>query len=112
MSQDQTSESRRGESRHPVPLGVSVSLVLASKQSVFVNLRDVSTAGACVVRQGSLDIKEDDSVVFEARNYDTGSTITLRSRVRWLRNTGFNTYAGLSFIDGSLSPKSLLKLFS
>jgi hypothetical protein len=95
-----------------VPLDVSVSLTLASKASAFVNLRDVSQTGACVVRQGRLDLQEDDTVVLEARNYDDGTTITLRSTVRWVRNTGFNTYVGLCFIGNSLSPNSLVQLFS
>ncbi len=113
MSQDQQpSEGRREASRSLLPIGISVSLTLASKRSAFVNLRNVSRTGACVVRQGRLDITEDDTVVFEARNYDTGATISMRSRVRWVRNTGFNTYVGLSFIGTTLSPKSLFKLFS
>lgn len=113
MSPDQQpSEGRRGASRSLLPIGISVSLTLASKRSAFVNLRNVSRTGACVVRQGRLDITEDDTVIFEARNYDTGTVIRMRSRVRWLRNTGFNTYVGLSFIDTTLSPKSLFKLFS
>jgi hypothetical protein len=111
MSPDQPSERRHEASRDLLPIGVSVSLTLASKRSAFVNLRDVSKTGACVVRQGALDIKEDDTVLFEARNYDTGATILMRSKVRWVRNTGFNTYVGLSFIGATLSPKSLFKLF-
>jgi hypothetical protein len=109
---DQHPGGKRAEARHLVPIGVSVSITLPSKKSAFVNLRDISKHGACVVRQGRLDIQEDDTVVFEARNYDTGSKITIRSKVRWVRNTGFNTYAGLAFIGTTLMPKSLFKLFS
>ena len=110
MSQDLHPEGKRASTRHHVPVGVSVSLTLASKQSVFVNLRDVSEHGACVLRQGSLDVQEDDTVIFEARNYDAGSKVTLRSKVRWVRNTGFNTYVGLSFINASLPLEALTRL--
>ncbi|MEA5442323.1 PilZ domain-containing protein [Cyanobium gracile] len=112
MSQDSHPEARRGATRHHVPLGISVSVTLPTKQSLFVNLRDISKTGACVVRQGTLDIKEDDTIIFEARNYDSGSTISIRSKVIWVRDTGFNTYLGLSFISTTLTPKSMLKLFS
>jgi hypothetical protein len=110
MTQDQHPEGKRATARHHVPVGVSVSLTLATKQSVFVNLRDVSEHGACVLRQGSLDVKEDDIVIFEARNYDAGSKVTLRSKVRWVRNTGFNTYVGLSFLNASLPQDALTRL--
>ena len=87
-------------------------MILPSKQSLFVTLRDISKTGACVVRQGALEVDEDDSIIFEARNYDSGSTISIASNVRWVRKTGFNTYVGLSFIGTTLTPKALLKLFS
>lgn len=112
MSQDQHPEGRRSTPRLHVPVGVSVSLSLPSKQSVFVNLRDVSEKGACVLRQGTLEIKKDDDVIFEARNYDTGATIKLCCKVRWMRATGFSTYVGLSFISSSLSKESLTRLLS
>ena len=44
------------------------------------------------------------------RNYDAGSKLTLRSKVRWVRNTGFNTYVGLSFINASLPLEALTRL--
>jgi hypothetical protein len=112
MSQDSHPEARRRAPRHLVPIGVSVSVILPSKQSLFVTLRDISRTGACVVRQGKLEVKEDDSVIFEARNYESGATIKIPSKVCWTRETGFNTYAGLSFINTTLQPKALLKLFS
>lgn len=110
MSQDQHPKGKRAATRHHVPVGVSVSFTLATKQSVFLNLRDVSEHGACLLRQGSLDIKEDDTVIFEARNYNAGSQLTLRSKVRWVRNTGFNTYVGLAFVGASFSQDALTRL--
>ncbi len=50
MFQDQHSEGKRAATRHHVPVGVSVSFTLATKQSVFLNLRDVSEHGACLLR--------------------------------------------------------------
>jgi hypothetical protein len=112
MSQDPYPNGKRAAERDLVPLGVSVSLTLSPSQSVFVNVRDVSATGACVVRHGDLTIDEDDNVVVVARNHDSGASINLRSRVRWVRNTGANTYVGLSFIGTPLSPRALLKLFA
>ncbi len=39
---------------------------------MFVNLRDVSDKGSCVVRQGTLDIQEDDIVTVEILKDDSG----------------------------------------
>jgi PilZ domain len=110
MYQDQHPEGKRARTRHLVPVGVSVSLILPTKKSVFVNLRDVSAQGACILRQGNLDVQEDDTIVFEAHNFDAGSKVALRSKVRWVRNTGFNTYVGLSFVNASLSQDALTRL--
>lgn len=110
MYQDQHPEGKRRTPRLHVPVGVSVSLTLTTKQSVFVNLRDVSESGACVVRQGSLDIEEDDNVVILILEYDAASRISLRCKVRWIRDTGFNTYVGLSFVNATLSQESLNRL--
>lgn len=112
MSPDPHPEGQRSTPRLHVPVGVSVSLVLATKQSVFVNLRDVSEKGACVLRQGTLEIKEDDHVIFVARDYDADLNIRLLCTVRWVRATGCNTYVGLSFINATLSQDSLTRLVS
>ncbi|MBW4530257.1 MAG: PilZ domain-containing protein [Aphanothece saxicola GSE-SYN-MK-01-06B] len=95
-----------------MPVGVSVSLTLTNKHAVFVNLRDVSESGACVVRQGSLDIQEDDIVVFEVLDYDAASKISLRCKACWVRDTGFNTYVGLSFLKSTLSQDTLTRFLS
>ena len=112
MSQDPNPEEKRRSRRLHVPVGVSVSLRLPTKQSVFVNLRNVSEYGACVVRQGTLDIQEDDTVVILVLEYDSASRISLLCKVCWLRDTGFNTYVGLSFVNSSLSQESLTRLVS
>ncbi|MCP9835598.1 MULTISPECIES: PilZ domain-containing protein [unclassified Cyanobium] len=112
MSQDLHPEEQRRSPRLLVPVGVSVSLRLASKQSVFVNLRNVSEKGACVVRQGSLDINEDDNVVILVLEYDSAAKITLPCKVCWVRNTGFNTYVGLSFVNSTLSQDALTRLIA
>jgi hypothetical protein len=112
MSQDLHPEGKRSTPRLHVPVGVSVSLTLPTKQSVFVNLRDVSEKGACVVRQGTLDIQEDDNVVILILEYDAASRISLRCKVCWVRDTGFNTYLGLSFVHSTLSQDDLARLVS
>jgi hypothetical protein len=112
MSLDPYPAGKRGAERDLAPIGVSVGLTLSARQSVFVNLHDVSATGACVVRHGDLTIEEDDKVVVVARNNDSGTPINIRCRVRWWRNTGCSTYVGLSFIGSSLSPEALARLFS
>jgi hypothetical protein len=72
MSQDPHPEGQRSTQRLQVPAGVSVNLTLTTQSSVFVNLRDVSDKGACVVRQGTLDIQEDDIVTVEILKDDSG----------------------------------------
>lgn len=110
MSQDLHPEEKRRNPRLQVPVGVSVSLKLPTQQSVFVNLRNVSENGACVVRQGTLDIQEDDNVVILILEYDAASRVSLRCKVCWIRDTGFNTYVGLSFVNAALSQESLNRL--
>jgi Tfp pilus assembly protein PilZ len=110
MSQDLHPEEKRRNQRLQVPVGVSVSLRLPTKQSVFVNLRNVSENGACVVRQGTLDIEVDDNVVILILEYDSASRISLRCKVCWVRDTGFNTYLGLSFFHSTLSQEDLARL--
>ncbi len=112
MSQDLHPEGKRAITRHHVPVGVSVSLTLASKQSLFVNLRNISEHGACVLRQGSLDVKEDDTIIFAVHDYDAGSKVSLRCKVRWLRKTSFNTYVGLYFLNASLPTDAIARLVS
>lgn len=112
MSQDLHPEEKRRSPRLHVPVGVSVSLRLPTKQSVFVNLRDVSENGACVLRQGTLDIQVDDNVVILVLEYDSAAKITLPCKVRWVRGTGFNTYVGLSFVSSSLSQEALTRLIA
>lgn len=110
IAQDQHPETRRSATRRLASLSGSVSLLLPSQQSIFVNLRDISEKGACVVRQGRLEIQEGVVVHFEARNYDSGQLISLRSKVRWVRGTGFNTYVGLAFSAAALSQEALAAL--
>jgi hypothetical protein len=112
MSQDLHPEEKRHSTRLHVPVGVSVSLRLPTKQSVFVNLRNVNENGACVVRQGALAIQEEDNVVIMVLEYGPASRISILCKVCWLRDTGFNTYVGLSFVDSTLSQEDLTRLIS
>jgi hypothetical protein len=110
MSQDPHPEGKRSTPRLHVPVGVSVNLTLAKNSSVFVNLRDVSDKGACVVRQGTLDLQEDDLVTVEILKDDSAAKISLSCKVCWVRDTGFNTYVGLSFVHSNLSQEDLARL--
>jgi hypothetical protein len=112
MSLDPYPAGKRGAQRDLAPIGVSVSLTLSPRQSIFVNLHDVSATGACVVRHGDLSIEENDKVIVVGRTADSGTPVNIRCRVRWRRTTGCNTYVGLSFIGSSLSPEALDRLFS
>ena len=72
MSQDPHPDGKRSTPGLHVPVGVSVNLTLNTNSSVFVNLRDVSDKGACVVLQGTLDLQEDDIVTVEILKDDSG----------------------------------------
>jgi hypothetical protein len=110
MSQDPHPDGKRSTPRLHVPVGVSVNLTLNTNSSVFVNLRDVSDKGACVVLQGTLDLQEDDIVTVEILKDDSAAKISLRCKVCWVRDTGFNTYVGLSFVHSNLSQEDLARL--
>ena len=112
MSQDPHPDGKRSTPGLHVPVGVSVNLTLNTNSSVFVNLRGVSDKGACVVRQGTLDLQEDDFVTFEILKDDSAAKVSLGRKVCWLRYTGFNTYLGLSFISSTLSQNTLARLMS
>ena len=112
MSQDPHPDGKRSTPGLHVPVGVSVNLTLNTNSSVFVNLRDVSDKGACVVLQGTLDLQEDDIVTFEILKDDSAAKVSLSCKVCWLRYTGFNTYLGLSFISSTLSQNTIARLMS
>lgn len=83
--------------RMVVPLGLYAGLTLPNRRILAVTLRDISRVGACVARQGQLEIEEGDLVSLDLRNAIGGERMTLQAEVRWQHYGGFNTYVGLFF---------------
>lgn len=83
--------------RKVVPLGLYAGLTLPNRRTVAVTLRDISRVGACVARQGQLEIDEGDLVSLDLRDTTGGEKMSLQAEVRWHHYGGFNTYVGLYF---------------
>ncbi len=101
----------RSALRHLLPPGVSASVILASGRPVYVNLRDVSRTGACIVRRGGLDVRENENVLFEVSDFEIQQKVSLPSRVQWVNASGYNTVVGLVFDNGPLLPGTLLDTY-
>jgi hypothetical protein len=104
-------EDLRSALRHLLPPGVSASIILPSGRSVYVNLRDISRTGACTVRRGALEVKENENVLFEVSDFEIQQKVSLPSRVQWVDSSGYNTVVGLVFNDGPLLPGTLLDAY-
>lgn len=87
--------------RSGLPLESPGRLVLANRQTVFVTLRDISRAGCCVVRKGSLQLQEGETVRIEIWRDDIQTKASLPATVRWVRLLEGTTRAGLRFLDSS-----------
>lgn len=83
--------------RKVVPLGLYAGLTLPNRRVLAVTLRDISRVGACVARQGRVEIEEGDLVSLDLRNANGGERMSLQAEVRWQHYSGFNTYLGLYF---------------
>jgi hypothetical protein len=55
-------QERRSSLRQALPSGIPASIHLPSGSAGFVTLGDISRAGACIVRRGSLEINANDHV--------------------------------------------------
>lgn len=77
-------------------------MVLASNQSLYVTLHDISRGGCCVVRKGALDLQLDEKVCIEIWREDIQNKVSLQATVRWVRHHEGKTRAGLRFVDTSI----------
>jgi hypothetical protein len=97
--------------RHVLPEGVSASVRLESGRSVYVNVRDISRTGACVVRRGGLEVKENENVIFDVSDFEIQQKVSLTARVQWVSASGYNTIVGLVFNEGPVLPGTLLDAY-
>jgi len=111
LDEEESGSDLRSALRHLLPPGVSASVILASGRPVYVNLRDVSRTGACIVRRGGLDVRENENVLFEVSDFEIQQKVSLPSRVQWVNASGYNTVVGLVFNEGPLLPGTLLDTY-
>ena len=98
----------RNTNRKDLPVESPGRMVLASKQSVFVTLHDISRGGCCVVRKGHFALQPEERVSIEMWREDIQTKISLPASVRWVRYHDGNTKAGLRFVDTSVRTHRLI----
>jgi hypothetical protein len=101
-------EERRASLRQILPSGVPASIHLPSGHSDFVTLGDISRAGACIVRRGSLDIKTNDQVFLNISDYGLFQNVYLAACVKWINILNHKIHVGLAFTQGPLLPGTIL----
>ncbi len=69
---------------------------------------DISRAGACIVRRGTLDVKENDRVFLNISDYGLFQNVYLPACVKWMKSWNHKILVGLAFTDGPLLPGTLL----
>jgi c-di-GMP-binding flagellar brake protein YcgR len=98
----------RNTNRKDLPVESPGRMVLASKQSVFVTLHDISRGGCCVVRKGHFALQPEERVCIEMWREDIQTKISLSASVRWVRYHDGKTRAGLRFVDTSVKTHRLI----
>lgn len=99
---------RRSSLRQVLPSGVPASIHLPSGGTGFVMLADISRAGACIVRRGSLEVKPSDRVFLNISDYGLFRNVYLSACVQWMNIWNHQTLLGLAFTEGPLLPGTIL----
>jgi hypothetical protein len=99
---------RRSSLRQALPSGVPASLHLPSGRTGFVTLGDISRAGACIVRRGSLDVQTNDHVFLNISDYGLFQSVYLSACGKWMNILSHQILVGLAFTDGPLLPGTIL----
>jgi len=101
-------QDRRSSLRQVLPSGVPASLHLSSGSAGFVTLGDISRAGACVVRRGSLDVNANDHVFLSISDHRLSQNVYLSARVKWMNIWNYKIVVGLAFTEGPVLPGTIL----
>ena len=99
---------RRASFRQVLPSGIPASIHLPSGHSDFVTLSDISRAGACILRRGSLDINMNDQVFLNISDYGLFQNVYLAACVKWINTLNYKIHVGLAFAQGPLLPGTIL----
>jgi len=99
---------RRASFRQVLPSGIPASIHLPSGHSDFVTLCDISRAGACILRRGSLDINMNDQVYLNISDYGLFQNVYLAACVKWINTLNYKIHVGLAFAQGPLLPGTIL----
>ncbi len=101
-------KDRRSSLRQALPSGVPASIHLPSGRSGFVTLGDISRAGACIVRQGSLEVQPNDQIFLSISDHDLFRNVYLSACVKWMTVLNQQIRIGLAFTEGPLLPGTIL----
>jgi len=71
-------------------------------------LGDISRAGACVVRRGSLDVNANDHVFLNISDHRLFQNVYLSACVKWMNIWNYKIVVGLAFTEGPVLPGTLL----
>lgn len=99
---------RRNSLRQALPSGVPASIHLPSGRTGFVTLVDISRTGACIARQGSLEVKPDDEISLDVSDSRLLQNVVLPALVKWINICSGKTLVGLFFPEGPLLTGTLL----
>ncbi len=105
---DLQNKDRRGSLRQVLPSGVPASIHLPSGHSGFVTLGDISRAGACIVRRGSLEIQPNDQIFLSISDHGLFQNVYLSACVKWMTVLNQRIRMGLAFTEGPLLPGTIL----
>lgn len=101
-------KDRRGSLRQVLPLEVPASIHLPSGHSGFVTLGDISRAGACIVRRGSLEVPPNDQIFLSISDHGLFRNVYLSACVKWMTVLSQKIRMGLAFTEGPLLPGTIL----
>lgn len=99
---------RRCSLRQVLPSGVPASIHLPSGPSGFVTLGDISRAGACIERPGSLEVQPNDQIFLSISDHGLFRNVYLSACVKWMTVLNQKIRMGLAFTEGPLLPGTIL----
>jgi hypothetical protein len=101
-------QERRTSLRQALPSGIPASIHLPSGSAGFVTLGDISRAGACIVRRGSLEINANDHVFLSVSDNRLFQNVYLSACVKWMNILNHKIVVGLAFTEGPVLPGTIL----
>lgn len=73
-----------------------------------MTLGDISRAGACIVRRGSLQVNANDHVFLSISDHRLFQNVYLSACVKWMNILNHRIVVGLAFTEGPVLPGTIL----